>query len=87
MNKYNESTQYIISHYEIDCPDEEAAIIEEIMKMNNGSDKGIIIENLRNWFKLKAPEEKLAKKVYQDMLVDVDWEAVYKEYKLDVFGR
>lgn len=83
----NQSTEYIINHYEIDCPDEEAAVIEDIMKMNGGSDKEIIIENLRGWFTSKTPEDKLAKKVYQDMLIEVDWEAVYKEYKLDVFGR
>lgn len=83
----NKSTQYIVDSYEIDCPDEEAAVIEDIMKMNGGSDKAIIIENLRGWFTAKTPADKLVATVYKDMLVDVDWDKVYAELRLDVFGR
>lgn len=83
----NKSTQYIVDSYEIDCPDEEAAVIEDIMKMNGGSDKAIIIENLRGWFETKAPADKLVATVYKDMLADVNWDKVYAELRLDVFGR
>lgn len=83
----NKSTQYIVDSYEIDCPDEEAAVIEDIMKMNGGSDKAIIIENLRGWFKAKTPADKLVAAVYTEMLDGVDWDKVYAELRLDVFGR
>lgn len=84
----NQSTQYIINHYEMEADDEEAAIIEDIMKMNGGSDKAIIIENLRGWFTAKnGGNDPLVKKIYTDVLAGVDWEAVYKEFHLDVIGR
>ena len=87
MKNYNEATKYIISHYEMHANDEEAAIIEDIMKMNNGSDKDIIIENLRGWFTAKAPTDTLVDRIYSDMLVEVNWENVYTELHQDVYGR
>lgn len=83
----NKSTQYVVSHYEMHASDEEAAIIEDIMKMNGGSDKDIIIENLRGWFKAKTPEDKLVATVYTEMLDGVDWNKAYEELKLDINGR
>ena len=71
----------------MDCPDDEATTIESIMRMNDGTDKAIIIENLRGWFEAKAPADKLVKDVYQNMLTDVDWDEVYTELHMDVFGR
>ena len=80
----NKQTQYVIDHYQIDCPDEEAAIIEDIMNMNGGSDKDIIIENLRGWFEAKKPADKFLNALYQDVMVQVDWEAVYEELKRSI---
>lgn len=83
----NNSTQYVVDHYEMNATDEEAAIIEDIMKMNGGSDKAIIIENLRGWFTAKTPADKLVAAVYTEMLDGVDWDKVYEELKLDIIGR
>lgn len=83
----NKSTQYVVHHYEMNASDEEAAIIEDIMKMNGGSDKEIIIENLRGWFKAKTPTDKLVAEVYTDMLYEVDWNKAYTELHGDIYGR
>lgn len=90
MKTINQETQAIIDHYQIGLEDNEAGIIEDIVKMNNGSDRAIIIENLRGWYYAKTPAlstDKLVRATFTNMLDNVDWEAVLDELNRSILPR
>lgn len=87
MKTINESSQVIIDHYQMHADDIEAAVIEDIMRMNNGEDSDIIIENLRNWFEAKTTPHAIMDRMYKDMLIEVNWNEVYEELKLSILPR
>lgn len=87
MKTINESSQIIIDHYQMHADDIEAAVIEDIMRMNNGEDSSIIIENLRGWFEAKTTPHVIMDHMYKDMLSKVNWTEVYEELKLSILPR